>query len=152
MNVYDSNGRHQTDSAVHGYCYMHPNHAHRLWGVRHPLEHRQRDSKRSVPSGDRHNRGYPFHNRLLRLHSLVIHPLTLTDMAKRSSRTAAQQCRYYEVDNIFEYMVSVYLNGNISAFGELYKELNRQDRKEFIIYLFSEVEPIHIQEIILATI
>lgn len=71
---------------------------------------------------------------------------------KRRSKTIAQQCRYYEVDNIFEYMVSVYLNGNISTFGELYKELNRQDRKEFIIYLFSEVNPIHIQEIILATI
>ena len=71
---------------------------------------------------------------------------------KRRSKTIAQQCRYYEVDNIFEYMVSVYLTGNISAFGELYKELNRQDRKEFIIYLFSEVNPIHIQEIILATI
>ena len=71
---------------------------------------------------------------------------------KRRSKTIAQQCRYYEMDNIFEYMVSVYLNGNILAFWELYKELNRQDRKEFIIYLFSEVEPIHIQEIILATI
>ena len=71
---------------------------------------------------------------------------------KRRSKTIAQQCRYYEVDNIFEYMVSVYLNGNISAFRELYKELNRKDRKEFILYLFSEVEPIHIQEIILETI
>ena len=48
---------------------------------------------------------------------------------KRRSKTIAQQCRYYEVDNIFEYMVSVYLNGNISTFGELYKELNRKDRK-----------------------
>ena len=71
---------------------------------------------------------------------------------KRRSKTIAQQCRYYEVDNIFEYMVSVYLNGNISAFWELYKELNRKDKKEFILYLFSEVEPIHIQEIILETI
>ncbi|ERJ64287.1 hypothetical protein CBG53_00920 [Porphyromonas gingivalis] len=71
---------------------------------------------------------------------------------KRRSKTIAQQCRYYEVDNIFEYMVSVYLNGNISAFRELYKELNRKDRKEFILYLFSEVEPIYIQEIILATV
>ena len=49
-------------------------------------------------------------------------------------------------------MVSVYLNGNISAFWELYKELNRKDKKEFILYLFSEVEPIYIQEIILTTI
>ena len=71
---------------------------------------------------------------------------------KRRSKTIAQQCRYYEVDNIFEYMVSVYLNGNISAFGELFKELNRIERKEFISYLFSAVNPIHIQEIILATI
>ncbi|MDO4707961.1 MAG: hypothetical protein Q4A61_06045 [Porphyromonadaceae bacterium] len=71
---------------------------------------------------------------------------------KRRSKTIAQQCRYYEVDNIFEYMVSVYLNGNISAFRELYKELNRKDRKEFILYLFSEVEPICFQEVILATI
>lgn len=71
---------------------------------------------------------------------------------KRRSKTIAQQCRYYEVDNIFEYMISVYLNGNISAFGELFKELNRRDRKEFISYLFSEVNPIHIQEIILAII
>lgn len=71
---------------------------------------------------------------------------------KRRSKTIAQQCRYYEVDNIFDYMVSVYLNGNIFAFGELFKELNRRDRKEFISYLFSEVEPIYIQEIILATI
>ena len=71
---------------------------------------------------------------------------------KKRSKTIAQQCKYYEVDNIFEYMVSVFQYGNISAFGELYKELNRKDRKEFILYLFSEVEPIHIQEIILATI
>ena len=71
---------------------------------------------------------------------------------KRRSKTIAQQCRYYEVDNIFKYMVSVYLNGNISAFWELYKELNRKDKKEFILYLFSEVEPIYIQEIILTTI
>ena len=27
--------------------------------------------------GDRHNRGYPLHNRLIRLHPLVIHPLIL---------------------------------------------------------------------------
>lgn len=36
---------------------------------------------------------------------------------KRYSRTVAQQCRYYEVSNIFEYMVETYLNGNITTFG-----------------------------------
>ena len=71
---------------------------------------------------------------------------------KRRSKTIAQQCRYYEVDNIFEYMVSVYLNGNISAFGELSRNLIGRTERNFILYLFSEVEPIHIQEIILATI
>ena len=58
---------------------------------------------------------------------------------KRRSKTIAQQCRYYEVDNIFEYMVSVYLNGNISAFGELYKELNRKDRKELYSISFQKL-------------
>ena len=92
---YDSNNGLQTNGAIHRVCDMLPHRAHRLWGVRHPLGYCQRDSKRSVPSGDRHNRGYPFHNRLLRLHPLVIHPLILTDMAKRNNKTAAQQCRYY---------------------------------------------------------
>ena len=131
---------------------MHPNHAHRPLGIKYPLGYRQRDSKRSVPSGDRHNRGSPFHNRLLRLHSLVIHPLIPTNMAKRSSKTAAQQCRYYEVDNIFEYMVETYINGNISVFRELYHELNKEARKDFMDFLLSEVEPTYWREILKQTI
>ena len=39
-------------------------------------------------------------------------------MAKRSGKTAAQQCKFYEVDNIFEYMVETYINGNFSVFRE----------------------------------
>ena len=46
-------------------------------------------------------------------------------MAKRNSKTVAQQCRYYEVDNIFVYMVETYINGNFSTFRELYHELNK---------------------------
>ena len=42
---------------------------------------------------------------------------------KRHSKSAFQQCRYYEVDNIFEYMVETYINGNFSTFRELYHEL-----------------------------
>ena len=49
-------------------------------------------------------------------------------MAKRRSKTVEQQCRYYEVDNIFEYMVETYINGNISVFRELYHELNKDAR------------------------
>ena len=46
-------------------------------------------------------------------------------MAKRNSKTVAQLCRYYEVDNIFVYMVETYINGNFSTFRRLYHELNK---------------------------
>lgn len=54
---------------------------------------------------------------------------------KRHSKSAFQQCRYYEVDNIFEYMVETYINGNFSTFRELYHELNKEARKDFIGFL-----------------
>lgn len=73
-------------------------------------------------------------------------------MRVRRGKTVAQQCRYYEVDNIYEYMVSVYINGNFTPFRELYKELCLDARKEFISYCFSEVSPKYTEEIILATI
>ena len=128
------------------------NRAHRLRDIGHPLGHHQRDCKRSVPSGDRRNRGYPLNHRLLRLHPLVTNPLIPTDMAKRSSKTAAQQCRYYEVDNIFVYMVETYINGNISVFRELYHELNKDARRDFTDFLLSEVEPTYWREILKQTI
>lgn len=73
-------------------------------------------------------------------------------MAKRNSKTATQQCRYYEVDNIFEYMVETYINGNFSTFRELYKELCKDTRKDFIDFLLSEVEPTYWREILKQTI
>ena len=88
-------------------------------------------------------------------------------MAKRNSKTAAQQCRFYEVDNIFEYMVETYINGNFNifeymvetyingnfgTFRELYKELCKDARKDFIDFLLSEVEPIYWREILKETI
>ena len=73
-------------------------------------------------------------------------------MARRTSRTAAQQCRYYEVDNIFEYMVETYLNGNFTTFRELYHELNKDTRRDFIDFLFYEVNPQYHIEIIKQTI
>ena len=48
---------------------------------------------------------------------------------KRHSKTALQQCRYYEVENIFGYMVETYINGNFSAYKELYQELNKDDSR-----------------------
>ena len=73
-------------------------------------------------------------------------------MAKRNSRTAAQQCRYYEVDNFFEYMAETYINGNISVFRELYHELHKDARRNFIDFLLSEVEPTYWREILKQTI
>ena len=71
---------------------------------------------------------------------------------KRYSKTVAQQCRYYEVENIFEYMVGTYINGNFASFKELYHELNKEVRKDFIDYLLSEVEPIYWKEILKMTV
>ncbi len=65
-------------------------------------------------------------------------------MAKRNSKTAAQQCRYYEVET--------YINGNISVFRELYHELNKDTRKDFTDFLLSEVEPTYWREILKETI
>lgn len=71
---------------------------------------------------------------------------------KRHSKTWEQQAKYYEVDNIAEYMVGTYLNGNITTFRELYRELKPAGRKLFISWLFSmELPTTKIEEIILAT-
>ena len=73
-------------------------------------------------------------------------------MAKRRNKTVSQQCKYYEVDNIFEYMAETYINGNFSSFKELYQELNKDARKDFTDFLLNEVEPIYWREILKATI
>ncbi len=73
-------------------------------------------------------------------------------MTKRNSKTVAQQCRYYEVDNIFEYMVETYINGNFDTFRELYRELDKDARKDFIDFLLSEAEPTYWREILKQTI
>ena len=51
---------------------------------------------------------------------------------KRHSKTWEQQAKYYEVDNIAEYMIETYLNGNISTYRELYRELKPAGRRLFI--------------------
>ena len=73
-------------------------------------------------------------------------------MAKRRNKIVLQQCKFYEVDNIFEYMVETYINGNFSSFKELYQELNKDARKDFTDFLLSEVEPIYWREILKMTI
>jgi hypothetical protein len=73
-------------------------------------------------------------------------------MKTRRGKTVAQQCRYYEVENIYDYMVSVYINGNITSFQELYRELCTDAKRMFIDYIFDEVPRVYHQEIIIATI
>ena len=55
---------------------------------------------------------------------------------KRRGKTAQQQARYYEVEDIFEYMVKTYVYGNFSIAVRLYNELCRKDRNNFILYCF----------------
>lgn len=71
---------------------------------------------------------------------------------KRHSKTASQQCRYYEVDNIFEYMVDTYINGNITSFKDIYRELNKGARRDFVDFIFNEVNPKYTIELIKQTI
>ncbi|MFR9500296.1 MAG: hypothetical protein SNH18_07625 [Rikenellaceae bacterium] len=73
-------------------------------------------------------------------------------MSKRRAKTVAQQCKYYEVENIFEYMVETYINGNASHLKELYKELNRASKRLFVEYCFTEMNPEYREEIILRII
>lgn len=71
---------------------------------------------------------------------------------KRYSKTVAQQCNYHEVENIYEYMITVYLKGSVYQFRELYRELCKDAKREFIDYCFSEVNPEYTNEILRATI
>ncbi|WP_285821785.1 MULTISPECIES: hypothetical protein [Bacteroidales] len=72
---------------------------------------------------------------------------------KRKSKTLEQQARYYEVDDISEYMVETYLNGNISTYRQLFQELRVESRREFVRRLFEmEITPTEIERMILATL
>ena len=62
---------------------------------------------------------------------MVNDTLKFKNMAtKRNSKTLEQQARYYEVDDISEYMVETYLNGNISTYRQLFQELRGESRRE----------------------
>ena len=52
------------------------------------------------------------------------------------------------MDNIFEYMVETYINGNNSTFSELHHELNKEARQDFVEFIFNEVNPQYHREII----
>ena len=72
---------------------------------------------------------------------------------KRYSKTWEQQAKYYEVDNIANYMIETYMNGNISFFRQLYYELKPAGRRLFISWLYhTELNPTEIEKMILATL
>lgn len=85
---------------------------------------------------------------------MVNDTLNFKNMAtKRKSKTLEQQARYYEVDDISEYMVETYLNGNISTYRQLFQELRVESRREFVRRLFEmEITPTEIERMILATL
>ena len=85
---------------------------------------------------------------------MVNDTLKFKNMAtKRKSKTLEQQARYYEVDDISEYMVETYLNGNISTYRQLFQELRAESRREFVRRLFEmEITPTEIERMILATL
>ncbi len=85
---------------------------------------------------------------------MVNDTLNFKNMAtKRKSKTLEQQARYYEVDDISEYMVETYLNGNISTYRQLFQELRAESRREFVRRLFEmEITPTEIERMILATL
>lgn len=56
-------------------------------------------------------------------------------MSKRRSKTREEQERYYEVDDFFSYMVDVLECGMFDNYKELYKELRKTERINFLIYV-----------------
>lgn len=117
-------------------CWQFGSRYHRRNPIRH-VEHHVRHTNLPI-----------FSNGGNRLFHLVINNLTNKDMARRYSKTTAQQCRFYEVDNIFEYMVETYINGNHSTLRRLYHELNKEARKDFIGFLLVECPPQYHTEIL----
>lgn len=77
----------------------------------------------------------------------MAHPLHILSMV-RKSKTWEQQTKYYEVDDFFEYLVSVYMNGQFDFFKELLKELKKSERQNFVDYVFEYVQSEDLQKII----
>ena len=77
----------------------------------------------------------------------MAHPLHILSMV-RKSKTWEQQSKFYEVDDFFEYLVSVYMNGQFDSFKELLKELKKSERQNFVDYVFEYVQSEDLQKII----
>ena len=62
-------------------------------------------------------------------------------MAKRRSKTLAQQAKCYEVENELEMMKAMqesFIKGNPADFKDYYRELRKEDRRRFIGFLYNQ--------------
>lgn len=55
----------------------------------------------------------------------------------RKGKTFSQQEKYYEVEDICEYLISVIQNGNFEAHDSIVKELSREYRKNYLKYILT---------------
>ena len=67
----------------------------------------------------------------------------------RRSKTVAQQCKYYEVDNFFDLMIDAHVGScDPNQVVKYYKELNREGKRLFVRYCFTEMNPEYLEEVI----
>ena len=62
-------------------------------------------------------------------------------MAKRRSKTLAQQAKYYELENELEMMDTMwasFVNENFTDFKDYYRALKTEDRRRFIGFLYNQ--------------
>ena len=84
---------------------------------------------------------------------MVIDTLSIQEYEnKKTFKDSITAVQIFEVDNIFEYMVDTYINGNITSFKDIYRELNKDARRDFVDFIFNEVNPKYTIELIKQTI
>lgn len=70
-------------------------------------------------------------------------------MKARRGKTVKQQCRYYEVGNIFDLMIDAHVGScDPNQVVKYYKELNREGKRLFVSYCFTEMNPEYLEEVI----
>ena len=127
---------------------MHPHRASVPLAHRHPLERHQRDCERSVPSGDKRDSAYSLPHHLLRTSPLVTHPITTYGNGKEDKQNGSAAMQVLRGGQ----HLRVY-GGNLHqrqqrTFSELYHELNKEARQDFVEFIFNEVNPQYHREII----
>lgn len=71
-------------------------------------------------------------------------------MKRKALKTREQLTRYFEVRDFFDYLHSVYLNGNIEIFKMLIKSMKVRDRKNFAKWIALEYKDCELSMLIIA--